>query len=227
MALQTIPRLAKPTDDNLVYSANPLLRVVFVLAGIGFGLLGWLYKWDEGLPRLLFYCVGVMLIVSAFSEDRWIFRRRPAGGEAGAGAAETSGTALESAADAEADAPAGTDSPAAASAAFEAEGGLRRSFGILPLPRKWSLPRSRLHSLSLRSGRAGESVNSLDTDRDRIEASIHGMGRHAWVALVLNLKDGRSLIVAAGKPRQRDRLRKDGEAIAAWLGLDFEDATTS
>lgn len=220
MALQTIPRLAKPSGDNLVYSANPVLRVLFVLAGIGFGALGWFYKWDVTLPRLLFYCVGVMLVISAFSENRWIFRRRATGADM---ADEVRGTT--GATEAEPSAPATIGDPSAAKAAFESEGGLRRSYGVLPLPRTWSLPRSRLHSISLRSGGAGESVNGLDTDRDRMEASIHGMGRHAWVALVLNLLDGRSLIVAAGRPRQRDRLRMDGEAIAAWLGLDFEDAT--
>lgn len=210
MALQTIPRLSKPSGDNLVYGVNPALRVFFVLAGLGFGVLGWFYKWDESLPRLLFYCVGVMLVVSAFSEDRWTFRRRTDAEPS----AEAAGTAFA----------APIDDPVAANAAFEAEGGLRRYYGVLPVPRKWAVPRSRLYSVSLRSGKAGESVNGLDTDRDRIEASLHGMGRHAWVALVLNLSDGRSLVMAAGRPGKRDRLRKDGEAIAAWLGLDFEDA---
>jgi hypothetical protein len=220
MALQTLPRLKKPSGDNLVYGVNPALRVFFVLAGLGFGVLGWFYKWDEALPRLLFYCVGVMLVFSAFSEDRWTFRRRAAGdagtpAEGGASSPDGAGTAF---------APP-IDDPVAANAAFEAEGGLRRHYGVLPVPRKWAVPRSRLYSVSLRSGKAGESVNGLDTDRDRIEASLHGMGRHAWVALVLNLSDGRSLVLAAGRPGQHDRLRKDGEAIAAWLGLDFEDAS--
>jgi len=220
MALQTLPRLKKPSGDNLVYGVNPALRVFFVLAGLGFGVLGWFYKWDEALPRLLFYCVGVMLVFSAFSEDRWTFRRRVVGdagapAEGGATSPASAGTAF---------APP-IDDPVAANAAFEAEGGLRRHYGVLPVPRKWAVPRSRLYSVSLRSGKAGESVNGLDTDRDRMEASLHGMGRHAWVALVLNLSDGRSLVLAAGRPRQHDRLRKDGEAIAAWLGLDFEDAS--
>jgi hypothetical protein len=220
MALQTIPRLAKPSGDNLVYGVNPALRVFFVLAGLGFGVLGWFYKWDEGLPRLLFYCVGIMLVFSAFSEDRWTFRRGAAGdpvtsAEGGVTSTDSPGTAF---------APP-IDDPVAANTAFEAEGGLRRYYGVLPVPRKWAVPRSRLYSVSLRSGKAGQSVNGLDTDRDRIEASLHGMGRHAWVALVLNLSDGRSLVMAAGRPRNHDRLRKDGEAIAAWLGLDFDDAS--
>lgn len=218
MAPQTIPRLAKPSGDNLVYGVNPALRVFFVVAGIGFGLLGWFYKWDESLPRLLFYCVGVMLVFSALSEDRWTFRRRATGdvpGSAEGAATPAAGTAYA----------APIDDPVAANAAFEAEGGLRRSYGVLPVPRKWAVPRSRLYSVSLRSGKAGQSVNGLDTDRDRIEASLHGMGRHAWVALVLDLSDGRSLVMASGRPRQHDRLRKDGEAIAAWLGLAFEDAS--
>ena len=220
MALQTLPRLSKPSGDNLVYGVNPALRVFFILAGLGFGVLGWFYKWDEALPRLLFYCVGAMLVFSAFSEDRWTFRRRATGdaatpAEGGATSPASAGTAF---------APP-IDDPVAANAAFEAEGGLRRHYGVLPVPRKWAVPRSRLYSVSLRSGKAGESVNGLDTDRDRMEASLHGMGRHAWVALVLNLSDGRSLVLAAGRPRQHDRLRKDGEAIAAWLGLDFEDAS--
>jgi len=226
MALQTIPRLGKPSGDNLVYGVNPLLRVFFVLAGLGFGVLGWFYKWDEGLPRLLFYCVGIMLVFSAFSEDRWTFRRHASGGagQAEGAAASAPGDAASAAGSGTAFAPP-IDDPVAANAAFESEGGLRRYYGVLPVPRKWAVPRSRLYSVSLRSGKAGQSVNGLDTDRERIEASLHGMGRHAWVALVLNLSDGRSLVMAAGRPRQHDRLRKDGEAIAAWLGLDFEDAS--
>ena len=224
MALQTIPRLGKPSGDDLVYGVNPLLRVFFIVAGLGFGVLGWFYKWDEGLPRLLFYCVGVMLVFSAFSEDRWTFRRRAVGdtGTPAVGAASSEGDGTSGAGTAFAPP---IDDPVAANAAFEAEGGLRRHYGVLPVPRKWAVPRSRLYSVCLRSGKAGESVNGLDTDRDRIEASLHGMGRHAWVALVLELSDGRSLVMASGRPRLHDRLRKDGEAIAAWLGLGFEDAS--
>ena len=227
MALQTIPRLAKPSGDDLVYGVNPALRIFFVLAGLGFAVLGWFYKWDEGLPRLLFYCVGIMLVFSAFSEDRWTFRRH-AMGDTGtpAGGGVTSDQGDESSAEG-ASSASPIDDPVATNAAFEAEGGLMRRYGILPMPRKWAVPRSRLHSVSLRSGKAGQGVNGLDTDRDRFEASLHGMSRHAWVALVLNLSNGRSLVMASGRPRRHDRLRKDGEAIAAWLGLSFEDASKS
>ena len=94
-----------------------------------------------------------------------------------------------------------------------------------PSPRKWALPRDRLHSITIRAGQPGQGPNGSLSERDRMEASLQGMGRHPWVALVLNLYDGRSLIVAAGKPRLHARFRKDGEAIAAWLGLGFEDSS--
>jgi hypothetical protein len=89
--------------------------------------------------------------------------------------------------------------------------------------RSFELPADRLYSISLRAGKGGESLFGHSGDGEKIQASIHGMNRHAWVALVLGLSDGKSLVLAAGKRGQHGRLRQDGMAIAAHLGLAFED----
>jgi hypothetical protein len=101
--------------------------------------------------------------------------------------------------------------------------GLKRRFGVLPFVRKWDMPSDRLYSISLRSGEPGEAPSGVGGDREKLEASIHGMNRHPWVALVLGLSDGKSLVLAAGRRRLHERLRKDGLAIAAQLCLEFED----
>ncbi|MBL8967032.1 MAG: hypothetical protein JNG85_08485 [Spirochaetaceae bacterium] len=104
---------------------------------------------------------------------------------------------------------------------------VRRRFGLFPLSRTWELPVERISALELRAGAEGESSFLVEDERRGMEASLLGMGKGSWVALVLVLDDGRSLALAAGKPGRALRLRKEGAALAAHLKLPFVDACES
>lgn len=109
---------------------------------------------------------------------------------------------------------------------FPGPEGIRRRFGLFPLSRTWSLPKDDLHSLCLKEGRAGESApgSGADTDKEKMAASLMGMGRHDWVALVLVLNDGRSLVIDSSRPRHKAVLASSGQAMASFLGIPFEAA---
>jgi hypothetical protein len=104
---------------------------------------------------------------------------------------------------------------------------LRRRFGLFPLTKTWTLERGRISSICLVSGRAGELPHGQATDREKMEASILGMGRHDWVALTLVLDDGRSLAMDSGRPSRYADFLRDGDALASALGLPFVDSTTA
>ena len=211
MPLQNLPVLRARSRGRLDYGVRPLVRGFGLAAGLAFAVIGTRWSSVDAVPRLLFYCVAFILLLSAASENRWSFYAAgPAAdckeGPVGAACPPEVGAAAET-------------------GRAEVYGGARRRFGILPFTRSWELPISRLSSVSLRAGRAGESPDGIATDRDRVEASIYGMGRYDWVALVLALDDGRSLTLASGKTKIHARLRSDGEAIAAHLGLAFVDSS--
>ncbi len=211
MLPQLLPTLRPAGDNRLSYSRRPHVHLALVLLGLGFAALGTYGSGLAILGKAAWYIVAAILVVSGLSVDGWTFFAP--GPEVCAPCVE----ALDVA-----------DRPAAAGdlATDRAFAGLRRRFGLLPFTRSWSLPVSRLSSVGLRSGRAGESPNSLQSDRDRLEASIFGMGRGAWVALSLVLDDGRSLVIISTKPGKAAALRRDGAAIAAHLGLPFVDGTS-
>ncbi len=104
---------------------------------------------------------------------------------------------------------------------------LRRRFGLFPFSRAWTLDRARVSSLCLASGKAGEVLEGSLSSEDKITAALLGMGRHPWVALVLVLSDGRSLAIDSGRPHRRPQLLRDGQDIAAALGLAFVDSTAA
>jgi len=148
----------------------------------------------ESLPRASWWGVALLLLFALISEDRWSFLGAAPGGQ------ESS--------------PPG-----------EAFRGVRRRFGLLPIAQSWELSLDRIECVALKSGGPGETPSGgADEERGRMEASLLGMGRGDWVALVLRLVDGRYLVLASGKPRLGARLASDGEAIARELGLDFVDA---
>jgi hypothetical protein len=103
-------------------------------------------------------------------------------------------------------------------------GGVSREFGFFPFARHWELSAGRIASLGLAEGAEGEAPADLSDDRSRTMASLFGMGRGAWCALVARLSDGRSLTLVSGKPKEAARLRADGEKLAAALGLPFDAA---
>jgi hypothetical protein len=191
------PTIYRKNAAKLDYGIRPRDRLLFALGACLFAALAYFTSGDSILSRLAWYLVAALLALAALSEDRWrFFAARP--GEAPSATAE------------------------ATAASFS---GLRRRFGILPLLRSWELPLERLYSVSLRSGRAGESPNGVAGDRERLEASMFGMGRGAWVALSIELDNGRKLVLTATKPKKVERLRADGRAIALCLGLEFSDST--
>lgn len=100
--------------------------------------------------------------------------------------------------------------------------GLRRNFGFFPFPRHWDLPLDRISSLGLCRGKAGESPQALSDDRDRVMASLFGMGRGDWAALVVNLQDGRILTLTSGREKEANRLAAEGKSLAAVLGVAFK-----
>lgn len=148
----------------------------------------------ESLPRASWWGVALLLFFALISEDRWSFL--------GGG-------------------PLGQE----ASPAGEAFRGVRRRFGLLPFAQSWELALERIECVALKSGGPGETPSGeADEERGRMEASLLGMGRGDWVALVLRLVDGRYLVLGSGKPRLGGRFAADGQAIAKELRLDFVDA---
>jgi hypothetical protein len=148
----------------------------------------------ESLPRASWWGVALLLLFALVSEDRWSFL-----GGASAGPEASPGG--------------------------EGFRGVRRRFGLLPFARSWELSLDRVECVALKSGGPGETPSGeADEERGRMEASLLGMGRGDWAALVLRLVDGRYLVLVSGKPRLGARLASDGEAIARELGLDFVDA---
>jgi len=195
MIFQPTPVLRRAPSGRLDYGYPRYLRPLLAGLALGSALVGKLLV-AESLPRAAWLAVGLLLLFALVSEDRWSF--------AGGSPSSSAGTA-----------PGGE-------AAFR---GVRRRFGLLPFARNWELSLDRIECAALKSGGPGETPSGpADDERSRMEASLFGMGRGPWVALVLRLVDGRYLVLASGKPRMGDRLASDGKAIAEELRVGFVDS---